>query len=58
MFMVAIILAVLLIGGVFAVIIVRKNHDSRAGQSGMAEVTEQTHGNSGPVLGRSHTGAD
>ncbi len=58
MFMVAIILAVLLIAGVFAIIVTRKNHDTRAGGSGLAEATEQTHGNSGPKLGRSHTGAD
>lgn len=58
MFMVAIIAAVLLVGAVLALIIVRKNHSSRAGQSGLAEATEQTHGNSGPALGRSHTGAD
>lgn len=58
MFMVAIILAVLLVAGVFAIIVTRKNHATRAGQSGIAEATEQTHGNSGPVLGRSHTGAD
>lgn len=58
MFMVAIILAVLLVAGVFAVVVSRKNHAARAGQSGIAESNEQTHGNSGPTLGRSHTGAD
>ncbi len=35
MFMVAIILAVLLIAGVFAIIVTRKNHDTRAGGSGL-----------------------
>lgn len=58
MFMVAIIAAVFLVGAVFAIIVTRKNHAARAGQSGLAESNEQTHGNSGPKLGRSHTGAD
>lgn len=58
MFMVAIIAAVLLIGGVTALIITRKNHSSRAGQSGIAESNAQKHGTSTPAIGRSHTGSD
>lgn len=58
MFMVAILGVLILFGAVIALVVVRKNHSSRAGKSGMAAVNKQTFRNTGQGKSRAHTGAD
>lgn len=58
MFMVAIIGVVLIAGIALAIIIVRKNHNSRNGQSGLAEATKQTLVSSDPGSKRAYMGND
>lgn len=58
MFMVAILGVVILFGVAIGLIAVRKNHSSRAGQSGMAEANKQTFIETGHGSKRARTGSD
>lgn len=58
MFMIAILVAVVLIGGVVAYVVQQKNQGKRAGQSGRAEVNKQTYRDPGQDSKRAQTGSD